>query len=79
MGLLYTWVSRCQDLGALIAGRMAVPENPNNMLVTIEAEDRQDFKDSLHEIQALTLVIEGEKDPFYSIDLFRETENRILT
>jgi pimeloyl-ACP methyl ester carboxylesterase len=64
-------------LGALVAGLVAVPENPNDLLVTIEAEDEHDFKDRLHEIQAPTLVIAGEKDPFYSPEHFRETAGGI--
>ena len=53
------------------------PEDPSDTVTTIEAEDKHDFKDRLHEIQAPTLVIAGDKDPFYTVDLFRETAEGI--
>lgn len=43
------------------------------MIVTIEAEDKHDFKDRLAEIAVPTLVIGSDKDPFYTEQLFRET------
>lgn len=49
------------------------PANPSDYLVTIEAEDKFDFRPRLGEIQAPTLVIGGTRDPFYSPELFRET------
>ena len=42
-------------------------------MITIEAEDKHDFKDRLAEIKAPTLVVAGDKDPFYTEALFRET------
>ncbi|MDY6833735.1 MAG: alpha/beta hydrolase [Chloroflexota bacterium] len=49
------------------------PQNPSDLVVTIEAEDKHDFKDRLGQIKAPTLVVAGDKDPFYSENLFRET------
>jgi pimeloyl-ACP methyl ester carboxylesterase len=45
--------------------------------VTIEAEDKFNFKDRLAEIEAPTLVAAGDKDPFYTEALFRETAEGI--
>jgi len=56
--------------GRLFFGK---PENPSDLAVTIEAEDTHAFEDRLQEIKAPTLVVAGDRDPFYSISLFRET------
>ena len=53
------------------------PEDPSDLVVTIEAEDKHSFLDRLHEIKAPTLVIAGEKDPFYTPELFRKTAEGI--
>jgi len=58
---------------SLWASMLATPENPSDLVVTIEAEDKFNFKDRLHEIAAPTLVVAGERDPFYSPALFHET------
>ena len=50
------------------------PADPSDMLVTLEAEDKHDFKDRLVEIKAPTLVIGGEEDHLYPI---RETAEGI--
>ncbi len=49
------------------------PDDPSDLVITIEAEDQHYFKDRLSDITVPTLVIAGENDPFYSADLFRET------
>jgi len=53
------------------------PEDPSDLVVTIEAEDKHNFKSRLSEITAPTLVIAGDKDPFYTEALFRETAEGI--
>ena len=64
-------------LVSLLGGSMDAPEDPTDLVVTIEAEDKHDFKDRLSEIAVPTLVIAGDKDPFYSETLFRETAEGI--
>lgn len=53
------------------------PEDPSDLVLTIEAEDKHDFLERLCEIKAPTLVIAGEKDPFYTPELFRKTAEGI--
>ena len=60
-------------LGTALLGTFAAPKDPNDFVVTVEAEDKFNFKDRLAQITAPTLVIAGDKDPFYTEELFRET------
>jgi pimeloyl-ACP methyl ester carboxylesterase len=60
----------------LLGARIA-PRDPSDLLITIAAEDAFDSSGQLHRITAPTLVIGGERDAFYSPDLFQETANRI--
>ena len=53
------------------------PEDPSDLVVTIEAEDKHNFKDRLIRITVPTLVIAGDKDPFYTEALLRETAKGI--
>lgn len=57
-------------IGPWVAG---VPKDPSDYLVTIEADLAHDAKDRLAEIRAPTLVIAGEEDVFYPVDLVQET------
>jgi pimeloyl-ACP methyl ester carboxylesterase len=53
--------------------RSMVPDDPSDMLVTLEAEDVFDVEADLHRITAPTLVIGGTKDRFYTRQLFEGT------
>ncbi|OQA22182.1 MAG: putative non-heme bromoperoxidase BpoC [Chloroflexi bacterium ADurb.Bin360] len=66
-------------LNAIISTLMALsaPKDPNDLVVTVEAEDKHAFRERLPEITAPTLVIAGAEDPFYTPDLFRETAEGI--
>lgn len=56
-----------------LMGNYLAADDPSDMLVTIAAEDRFDGCGDLQRITASTLVIGGERDRFYSTDLFRQT------
>ena len=58
-------------MSALMALRP--PKDAGDLVTTVEAEDRFNFRDRLAEISAPTLVIAGKEDPFYTPELFRET------
>ena len=61
-------------LGSLFARIMlGAPDDPSDLVITVEAEDVHGFKDRLSEIKARTLVVAGDKDPGYTEALFRET------
>jgi pimeloyl-ACP methyl ester carboxylesterase len=53
------------------------PKDSNDLVVLVEAEDQFNLKDRLNEIQAPTLVAAGERDPFYTPELFRQTAQGI--
>lgn len=55
-----------------LAGAMA-PDDPADLLVTLDAEDAFDVGLQLSRIVAPTLVIGGGKDAFYPRELFEET------
>ena len=63
-------------LGSLLLSYTA-PRDPSDLIATVEAEDKHDFRDRLREITAPTLVVAGAADPFYSEELFRETADGI--
>jgi len=52
---------------------LSAPKDPTDLVVTVEAEDKFNFRDRLAEITAPTLVVAGDDDPFYTPALFRET------
>jgi len=64
-------------LAAQAMGRLGAPEDASDLVITVEAEDKFNFKDRLAEIKAPTLVAGGMDDPFYTPDLFRETAEGI--
>ena len=68
-----------QPLVWLSAGLLSLnaPNNPTDLVVTVEAEDKFAFKNRLAEIVAPTLVTGGMNDFFYSPALFRETADGI--
>ena len=64
-------------LGSLLGAMFGAPKDPSDLVVTIEAEDKHNFKDRLAQITAPTLVVAGDQDPFYTATLFRETAEGI--
>jgi pimeloyl-ACP methyl ester carboxylesterase len=60
-------------LGSLMMSVIDSPGDPSDLIVTIEAEDKHDFKERLAQITVPTLVVGGDEDMFYSGDLFRKT------
>jgi pimeloyl-ACP methyl ester carboxylesterase len=54
-------------------GFIGTPKSSSDLVNTVEAEDRFDFKNHLAEIKMPTLVAAGMDDPLYSEELFRET------
>jgi pimeloyl-ACP methyl ester carboxylesterase len=61
-----------RPLARLAVGSMA-PDDPTDMLVTLDAEDVFDVEADLPRITAPTLVIGGSRDPFYPRQLFEGT------
>jgi pimeloyl-ACP methyl ester carboxylesterase len=59
--------------GSAIAAWQATSADPTDLWITVQAEDKHDFRDRLGEIAAPTLVIGGDQDFFYTPTLFRET------
>jgi pimeloyl-ACP methyl ester carboxylesterase len=66
-------------IAAIASAMMAptAPDDPSDLVVTIEAEDKHDFRERLDEIRAPTLVIAGARDPFYTGESLRETAKGI--
>jgi pimeloyl-ACP methyl ester carboxylesterase len=52
---------------------LSKPADPSDLVITILAEDQFSFQQQLARIAAPTLVIAGDRDPFYTPALFRET------
>ena len=56
-----------------LAARSMPPDDPTDLLATVDAEDAFDVEDQLGRVMAPTLVIGGAKDGFYTRDLFEAT------
>jgi len=52
---------------------LSAPDDPRDLVVTIEAENQFNFKEGLAQISAPTLVVAGTEDFFYTPDLVGET------
>jgi pimeloyl-ACP methyl ester carboxylesterase len=52
---------------------LSKPADPSDLVITILAEDQFSFREQLARIASPTLVIAGDRDPFYTPALFRET------
>ncbi|MGZ4493133.1 MAG: alpha/beta fold hydrolase, partial [Nocardioides sp.] len=61
-----------RPLSRVAVGPM-VPDDPGDVLVTVDAEDAFDVEADLPRITAPTLVIGGSNDAFYTEELFRGT------
>jgi pimeloyl-ACP methyl ester carboxylesterase len=66
MQLIFPWVSWA-------TGLFDHPHDANDLCVTVDAEDRFNFKTKLADIKAPTLIVAGENDPFYTPALFKDT------
>ena len=66
MQLVFPWISWS-------TGLFDHPHDASDLCVTVDAEDRFNYKTKLADIKAPTLLAAGEKDPFYTPELFKET------
>jgi pimeloyl-ACP methyl ester carboxylesterase len=71
LGSGWYWGPPAHVMGLMMA--TMAPDDPSDMITTIEAEDRFDLGPRLGDIQTPTLVMAGSADPFYTEELFRET------
>jgi len=62
---------------ARLAARSMARGDPNDMLITVDAEDVFDVEDDLARITAPTLVIGGGKDRFYPREMFEATADGV--
>ncbi len=53
------------------------PASPQDFLIEAQAENEHDCRDILKEIKAPTLVIAGDRDYFFPVDLLKETASLI--
>ncbi len=72
-----SWYRDALGAAASVLMTMGAPDDPSDLIVTIEAEDAFDFHDRLAEIGVPTLVIAGAADIGYTEELFRETARGI--
>ncbi len=57
--------------------RSMTPDDPTDLLATLDAEDAFDVKDRLQSITAPTLVIGGTDDIFYPTQMFQQTADGV--
>jgi pimeloyl-ACP methyl ester carboxylesterase len=62
---------------ARVMARSMAPNDPSDLLVTLDAEDAFDVGDQLDRVTAPTLVIGGTRDVFYTRELFEQTAARV--
>jgi pimeloyl-ACP methyl ester carboxylesterase len=72
-----SWYSRALIWASSPLMALRPPDDPSDLIVTIDAEDVFDFRERLREIAVPTLVVAGEADPGYTPALFRETAEGI--
>jgi pimeloyl-ACP methyl ester carboxylesterase len=60
--------------GGMLLGK---PADPSDMLVTYAALNKHDFRNRLAEIKSPTLVVVGDRDPFFTPEAARETAEGI--
>jgi pimeloyl-ACP methyl ester carboxylesterase len=61
-----------------LLGRVAVGYGDQDLIVTIEAENKFDLSDGLAQMSASTVIIGGSQDGYYSPEIFKGTANSIL-
>ena len=64
------------QVGRAVGGGMFAHASPD-LAITLFAEDDVDLRDRLDQITAPTLVIGGDRDPVYPVELFGETAERM--
>lgn len=75
MGMIGARPATQWAFGALgwLAGPLVLGRHDADMLTTIDAEDGFDVRDRLERITAPTLVVAGDHDAFYSVEIFSKT------
>jgi pimeloyl-ACP methyl ester carboxylesterase len=66
-------LARAQTWIASLLLSFSKPADPSDLVITILAEDQFSYREQLARIAAPTLVVAGERDPFYSPTLLEET------
>ena len=72
-----SWYGRALGAAVSILMTLGAPDDPSDLIVTIEAEDSFDFLDRLGEIAVPTLVVAGAADLGYTEGLFNQTAEGI--
>jgi pimeloyl-ACP methyl ester carboxylesterase len=66
-------LARAQAGLAAVLLSLSKPADPSDLVIIVLAEDQFPFQDQLARITAPSLVIAGDRDPFYTPALFQET------